>query len=114
MGVIGGKRRRGGMATRWRQRRMCVLVGASAAPAAIREISARGAFLETNERPELGARVELRHPEAGCLTGIVAALAADGVSVTFCVDARSVAFALAATAADMSSPDQSSTHSLRG
>ena len=92
------------MASPWRQRRMCLLLGDAPAPAAIREISARGAFLETNQRPPLGSRIELRHPVAGTIAGQVSALAADGISVAFTLDARAVAFALAAIAADMSRP----------
>lgn len=90
------------MASRWRRRRMCVLICDQAAPAALREVSARGAFLETNARPALGATVELRHPEAGSITGIVQDLARDGVRLAFACSEASVAFALAAIAADMS------------
>lgn len=92
------------MSTPWRQRRMCLVVGATAAPAAIRDICARGAFLETNQRPPLGTALELRHPEAGSIRGRVSALAADGISIAFNLDSRAVAFALAAIAADMSRP----------
>ncbi len=94
------------MATRWRQRRMCVLVAGTAAPAAIRDISARGAFLETNRRLPLGSRVELHHPEAGIIAGEVSAAERDGIRVAFACDCRSVAFALAAIASDMSRPAQ--------
>ena len=96
--------RRGGMATRWRRRRMCVLIAESPSPAALREVSASGAFVETNARPALGAHVELRHPEAGTIMGEVRALADDGVGIRFDCGERSVAFALAAIAADMSRP----------
>ena len=34
---------------------MCVLIGDAPAPAALREVSASGAFLETNARPPLGS-----------------------------------------------------------
>ena len=95
------------MTTRWRQRRMCVLVaGTAPAPAAIRDISARGAFLETNQRLPLGSRVELRHPEAGTIAAEVSAVARDGIGVAFECDSRAVAFALAAIASDMSRPAQ--------
>jgi hypothetical protein len=83
---------------------MCILVADSAAPAALREISAAGAFLETNARPELGSKVELRHPEAGAIQGVVQAVANDGVRLGFVRSEASVAFALAAIAADMSRP----------
>ena len=92
------------MASRWRRRRMCVLIADAPAPAALREVSARGAFLETNARPALGSAVELRHPEAGAIRGIVQALASDGVRVGFTCGEHSVGFALAAIAADMSRP----------
>lgn len=92
------------MTSAWRQRRMCLLIGAAPAPAAIRDISARGAFLETNQRPPLGSRIELRHPVAGAIGGEVTALAADGIAIEFTVNGRSVAFAMAAIAADMSCP----------
>jgi hypothetical protein len=92
------------MASRWRRRRMCVLIADLPAPAALREISAGGAFLETNARPALGAAVELYHPEAGTIAGTVRALAHDGVSLAFDCSEQSVAFALAAIASDMSRP----------
>ena len=98
---IGGD---GGMASRWRRRRMCILVADTPSPAALREVSARGAFLETNARPELGSTVELRHPEAGVIGGVVQALAHDGVRLAFICSEASVAFAVAAIAADMSRP----------
>ena len=95
---------RSGMASRWRRRRMCVLIHEQPAPAALREISATGAFLETDLRPAVGARVELRHPEAGNITGRVRALSTDGIAIAFTCSERSVSFALAAIAADMSRP----------
>ena len=104
MGAVGTLKDRGAMASPWRRRRMCVLIGDSPAPAALREVSARGAFLETNARPELGREVELRHPEAGSILGTVRSLADDGVQLSFACSERSVAFALAAISADMSRP----------
>jgi hypothetical protein len=92
------------MASRWRRRRMCVLIAAEPAPAALREISATGAFLETSARPPLGSRVELHHPEAGAIAAEVQALADDGVRVSFRCSEASVAYAIAAIAADMSRP----------
>ena len=97
-------KRQSPMATRWRQRRMCVLVSGTSAPAAIRDVSARGAFLETNQRLALGSRVELRHPEAGIIEGEVRSVATDGLGIAFDCDTRAVAFALAAIASDMSRP----------
>ena len=92
------------MATRWRRRRMCVLVVDAPAPAALRAIDATGAVIETSAKPELGAAVSLRHPDAGEIAARVAAIASDSITVGFDVGPRSVAFALAAIAADMSRP----------
>ena len=84
---------------------MCVLIGADLPiPAALRDISATGAFLETNARPPLGSGVELHHPEAGAISGTVRSFAHDGVAIGFDCGEQSVAFALAAIAADMSRP----------
>jgi hypothetical protein len=92
------------MASRWRRRRMCILVAGAAAPAALRTISASGAFLETNARPALGDPVELRHPDAGAIEAIVRSLAPDGVEIAFPRSEDSVAFALTAISADMTRP----------
>jgi hypothetical protein len=99
---FGGKTR---MASPWRRRRMCVLVAGEAAPAALREISATAAFLETNMRPAPGSSVELHHPEAGAIEGTVQAICPDGLRLAFPCSEASVAYALAAIAADMSRPD---------
>lgn len=107
MGAVRILNDRSSMASPWRRRRMCVLLAggaAAAAPAALREISATGAFLETGAAPELGEQVELRHPEAGAITGRVRAVTEDGISIAFPCGELSVAFALAAIAADMSRP----------
>lgn len=98
------RRYRGEMASRWRRRTTCVLITDAPAPAALREISGTGAFLETNARPPLGADVELHHPEAGAICATVAGLAPDGIRIGFTCGEASVAFALAAIAADMSRP----------
>lgn len=92
------------MASRWRRRPMCVLIADHPAPAGLRTVSASGAFLETNARPPLGSAVELHHPEAGAIAGIVRAAADDGISIAFDCGEHSVAFALAAITADMSRP----------
>src|SRR5918998_1385488 len=94
----------GRMASRWRRRRMCILVAGGAAPAALRTITASGAFLETSARPGLGDSVELRHPEAGAIEATVRSLGPDGVELGFPLVEASVAFALAAIAADMTRP----------
>lgn len=92
------------MASRWRRRRMCVLIADMPSPAGLREVSATGAFLETNARPALGASVELHHPEAGQIAATVQSLAGDGIGVAFDFGEQSVAFALAAITSDMSRP----------
>ena len=78
MGRVLEVERKAVMASRWRRRRMCVLVGERPAPAALREISARGAFLETGLRPDIGTEVELRHPEAGMIGAHIVSVADDG------------------------------------
>ncbi len=92
------------MASRWRRRTLCVLIADLPCPAALREVSATGAFLETNARPPLGGSVELHHPEAGAICGTVRAIAGDGIEVSFSCGEQSVAFALAAITSDMSRP----------
>ena len=83
---------------------MCVLIAELPVPAALREISATGAFLETNARPALGSDVELHHPEAGAISGVVQGVSGDGIKIGFNCGEQSVAFALAAITADMSRP----------
>jgi hypothetical protein len=83
---------------------MCVLIADLPVPAALREISATGAFLETNARPPLGTDIELHHPEAGAIAGIVQGISGDGIRIAFDCGESSVAFALAAITADMSRP----------
>ena len=90
------------MASPWRRRRMCILVSDQAAPAMLFAISATGATLETNARPAPGSPVELQHPEAGMIQGLVRSVSADGINITFALSEASMAFALAALTADMS------------
>jgi hypothetical protein len=104
MGASHGLDSKAAMASRWRRRTMCVLIADGPAPAALREVTAQGAFVETNARPPLGASVELHHPEAGAIAAEVRAIALDGIALAFPRSDRSVAFALAAIAADMSRP----------
>jgi hypothetical protein len=83
---------------------MCVLIADVPAPAGLRNVSAAGAFLETNARPDVGAAIELHHPEAGAIAGTVRSVAGDGIEIAFTCGEHSVAFALAAIASDMSRP----------
>src|SRR3546814_20101771 len=92
------------MASRWRRRPMCVLIADLPVPAALRHVSATGAFLETNARPALGTGVELHHPEAGAICGTVCSLSHYGIAIGFTCGEQSVAFALAAITADLSRP----------
>ena len=92
------------MASPWRRRSMCVLIAELPMPAALRDVSAVGAFLETNARPPLGSGVELHHPEAGAIAATVRSVATDGIQIGFEVGEQSMAFALAAISADMSRP----------
>lgn len=92
------------MASRWRRRRMCLLLADAPSPAALRTVSGNGAFLETNARPPLGRAVELHHPEAGAIRAHVVGLASDGIALAFVADESAIAFALAAITADMSRP----------
>lgn len=91
-----------GMATRWRRRRMCVLVCDRPFPASLRHISANGAFLETNARPAIGGRIELFHPDAGRIGAAVESHEVEGIQIRFDGSAPAAAFALTAIVADMS------------
>lgn len=104
MGAPGRIGTKAAMASRWRRRRMCVLIAGHPSPAALRDVSATSAFLETNARPRVGASVELHHPDAGAIDAIVRAHCDDGVQLAFACSERSVAFALAAIASDMTAP----------
>ena len=44
-----------------------MIVADRPAPAALRDISGNGAFLETNARPALDSRISFHHPEAGMI-----------------------------------------------
>ena len=92
------------MASRWRRRPMCVLIADLPTPAALRDVSATGAFLEGIALTASAADGELHHPEAGAIAGIVRSFADDGIAIGFDCGEHSVAFALAAITADMSSP----------
>jgi hypothetical protein len=91
------------MASRWRRRTMCVLIVDRPCPAALRDVSASARF----SRPTL-ARSRRQHraapPEAGAIAGTVRSIAGDGIAVGFDCTEQSVAFAMAAIAADMSQP----------
>jgi hypothetical protein len=89
------------MATPWRRRRMCMIVSERPTPAGLRDISGRGAFLETNARPPLDSQIRFHHPEAGMIDARVSSIAHDGIRIAFAGDSHAVAFALAAITSDM-------------
>jgi hypothetical protein len=104
-----------GARTGKRERRtLCTLVAGSRSPAVIRDLSARGAELQTAQRLPLGASVELLHPAGGRAAGLVSGILPGGLRIAFKVDARSVAFALAVLGGPVEPARQSSTHALRG
>ncbi|HEY0270126.1 MAG TPA: hypothetical protein VGC10_03955 [Sphingomonas sp.] len=84
---------------------LCLLLADRPMPAALREISGAGAWLETNARPAQGTRVTLRHPDAGSIEADVVAHDVIGLRLAFARNEEAVAFALAVIAADMSRPD---------
>lgn len=94
------------MASRWRRQRLCILTAADRrAMVSLRSISGSGARLQTDQPPALGSLVELRHPEAGAISGYVTGLTQDGVQLAFRGDEGAVAFALRAIVADMTRVD---------
>lgn len=101
MGAIGRIKADTVMASRWRRRRMCILLAETPAPAALREVSARGAYLETGARPAIGSRVELNHPEAGTIAAAVEGHEQAGIRLRFTFGEASMAFAVAAITSDM-------------
>jgi len=90
------------MASRWRRRRVCELLSdGKAQSVALRDISGSGARLDTYAPPPLGSRVELRHPDAGAILGHVSEIGEGQIRISFDPRETSIAFALAAIAADM-------------
>lgn len=92
------------MASKWRRRPLCLLAAGDENPAALNHVSGRGAFLQTDARPPIGAVVTLRHPEAGEIEARVIGVQAEGIALRFQPGPGSVAWAMAAIAADMSRP----------
>lgn len=90
------------MASRWRRRRVCKLhEGETFQMVALRDVSGKGALLESRTPPPLGSRVELRHPDAGTIAGWVSEIGEGQVRISFDCHEEAVAFALGAIAADM-------------
>ncbi|MBV9842052.1 MAG: hypothetical protein JOY99_11105 [Sphingomonadaceae bacterium] len=92
------------MATPWRRRRMCILIADRPSPAALRDISGKGATIETRAKVEIGRAVKLHHPDAGTIPAKVVGLEAGAVRLAFDKGERAMAFALAAITSDMSRP----------
>ena len=84
------------------RRPLCLLLADRPMPVAIREISGAGTWIETSMRPAIGARVQLRHPQAGTIAGDVVGYDKEGLRLAFDRSESAVAFALAAITADMS------------
>lgn len=92
------------MASPWRRRRVCQLViDGVPLPVALRHIDAHGARLDIATPLNLGSAVELRHPEAGTIVARVSEIGQGSLRVAFDRNEASVAFALAAITADMTS-----------
>jgi hypothetical protein len=86
------------------RRPLCLLIAERPMPAALRGVSGAGAWIETPARPACGAQVELRHPDAGSITGRVLGHDREGVHLVFDRSEAAVAFALAAIASEMVRP----------
>ncbi|KQX18795.1 hypothetical protein ASD39_19820 [Sphingomonas sp. Root50] len=92
------------MASPWRRRRICqLIVDGIALPVALRDVDARGARLDIAIPLALRSPVELRHPEAGAIRARVSEFGDGGIRIAFDGGEASVAFALAAITADMTS-----------
>jgi hypothetical protein len=80
---------------------MCILVADTPLPAALREISGRGAYVETRRALPLGRTVALHHPEAGTIPARVVGCETGGLRLAVVEGVGATAFALAAITADM-------------
>lgn len=83
------------------RRPLCLLLADRPTPAALREISGAGAWIETHMRLAHGTWVQLRHPDAGMIAGEVIGQDKEGLHLAFDRSEAAVAFALAAIAGDM-------------
>jgi PilZ domain len=83
-------------------RSLCVLRGSAGVfSGRLRDISATGAFLETNHRPALGSPAMMSHPLAGEHGCSIVRHALDGVGLSFDLGENSVRFALTVISAEM-------------
>ena len=87
---------------RFRRHRTCELdTGGAIVTVRLHNVSGAGAFVELGLRPPLGAKVLLRHPDAGEIAARVIRHGDEGVGLSFAAGRRAVTFALVAIAADM-------------
>lgn len=90
------------MASRWRRRRVCQLIGEDGGQSvALLAIDGRGARIATNHPPALGSTVELHHPEAGSIRATVSEIAGGAIRISFGSAEDAIAYALNAIASDM-------------
>lgn len=87
-----------------KQRQLCRLEWESDVTAIVRDVSGRGAFVETVQRPPLGSTVRLRHLQAGAIECAVTAHAPAGITVAFPAGTGATGFALAVVAAGLMRP----------
>jgi hypothetical protein len=86
------------------RRPLCLLLADRPMPAALREVSSTGAWVETPARPAHGAHVWLRHADAGTISGHVIGHDKEGLHIVIDPGEKATAFALAVIASDMSNP----------
>lgn len=90
------------MASRWRRRRVCQLIGDEGQQSvALRAIDGRGAQLDSDHPPALGTIVELRHPEAGSIRATVSEIGHGSLRISFDGAENAIAYALSAIVSDM-------------
>jgi len=83
------------------RRPLCLLLADRPMPAALREVSATGAWIETPARPAYGAQVRLHHADAGTISGHVIGHDKEGLHILIDPGEKATSFALAVIAADM-------------
>ena len=87
---------------RYASNRRCTLrVDGSEYDGMLRNISAAGAFVETQRALGIDEIVTLLHPEAGQISARVVRLARDGAALAFAAGEHAATFALSAICADM-------------
>ncbi|MCZ4340832.1 hypothetical protein O4H52_04400 [Sphingomonadaceae bacterium G21617-S1] len=90
------------MASRWRRRRVCQLIGDEGRQSvALRSIDGRGAWLDSDHPHALGSIVELHHPEAGSIRATVSEIGLGSIRISFDGAEQAIAYALSAITSDM-------------